>query len=288
MVTTYMLTIPIYQKIEWMKEEEKNEWKIKWPPLEFERHVSKRELRIMLEKNDCKKWIIGMEEGKNGYKHYQIRLSTSNKGFFYWASTHITGLHIEEAGTDSFEYERKEGKFWTSDDNNEIRKVRFGKLKENQITIMEKVETQNDREVDVFLDPTGNHGKSWLTIHLWETGKALVVPRASATAEKLSAFVCSAYKGEPYIIIDIPRAQKPTVGLYEAIEELKDGLVFDHRYSGKTRNVRGAKIIIFTNTPLDLKKLSHDRWRVHNVRGGNPPTASPPTKEDKGEGMPIS
>lgn len=113
--------------------------------------------------------------------------------------------------------------------------------------------------------PRGNHGKTWMTIHLWERGQALVVPRYATTAEKLSAFVCSAYKGEPYIIIDIPRATVPTTALYEAIEELKDGLVFDTRYSGRTRNVRGAKIIIFTNSALDPEKLSADRWRLHGI-----------------------
>lgn len=229
------------------------------------KNVPKKVLKIMIDKNDCKKWIIAKEIGKNGYEHYQVRLTTSNDAFFEWAKDHIPTAHVEKAETESFEYERKEGKFWTSEDNNEILKVRFGELRPNQRTIMKIIQSQSDRQVDVFLDPSGNHGKSWLTIHLWETGKALVVPRASATAEKLSAFVCSAYNGEPYIIIDIPRATKPTVSLYEAIEELKDGLVFDHRYSGKTRNVRGAKVIVFTNVPLDLKKLSHDRWRVHGV-----------------------
>ena len=125
--------------------------------------------------------------------------------------------------------------------------------------------TQNDRQIDVYLDPRGNHGKTWITQYLWERGLACVVPRACGSAEKISSFVCSSYKGEPYVIVDIPRASKIRPELYEALEELKDGLVYDHRYSGRTRNIRGARIIVFTNLPFDRKKLSHDRWRLHGV-----------------------
>lgn len=190
---------------------------------------------------------------------------SSNNSFFEWAKANFPDAHIEEASTERGDYERKSGNFICSTDTREIRQVRFGVLRESQRKILEEVKTQNDRQIDVYLDPVGNHGKTWLTIHLWERGRALVVPRASCTPEKLSAFVCSAYKDEEYIIIDIPRSRKIDTGLYECIEEIKDGLVFDHRYSGRTRNVRGAKIIIFTNTPLDTKKLSHDRWRLHGV-----------------------
>lgn len=174
-------------------------------------------------------------------------------------------MHIEKAQTDDFTYERKEGKFWTSNDTKEILQCRFGKLRKNQRQVLERIKRQSVREIDVYLDTHGNRGKTFLTIHLWETGQALVVPRASTTAEKLSAFICSAYAGEPIIIIDIPRARKPTPELYECMEEVKDGLVFDHRYSGRARNIRGVKMLVFTNHKLDLKQLSDDRWVLHGM-----------------------
>lgn len=229
------------------------------------RLIPKRALKVMLEKNDVKNWTIGFEEGNNGYRHYQIRLVSSNDNFFEWCKAHIPTAHVEKASTERGDYERKSGYFISSDDTNQIRQVRFGTPNKLQKKILQEVRTQNDREIDVFYDPTGNHGKTWLSVHLYERGKAMVIPRASTTPEKISAYVCSAYRGEDYIIIDIPRARKITAELYEAIEELKDGLVFDHRYSGHCRNVRGVKLIIFTNTKLDTKQLSHDRWRLHGI-----------------------
>lgn len=228
----------------------------------------------LLEVWNVKKYVIGLEEGKNGYQHWQARLQISGEAkqmfgaeeisFFQYMKLYYPKAHIEEA-SDTWEYERKEGRYITSEDTPEIMKVRFGKLTSIQKTILRYLESQNAREVDVWLDPSGNHGKSWLTVHLWEQGKALVVPRYATSPEKLSAFVCSAWKGEPLIIIDIPRASKPKKELYEEIESLKDGLVFDQRYSGRTRNVRGTKVCVFTNNPLDLKQLSKDRWRLHGI-----------------------
>lgn len=232
---------------------------------------NKKMLEMMLNEFDIKDWIIAKEVGKHGFKHYQVRGSISGdlNDLFGWKSKNGLVWHIEKASAGPFDtpYERKEGAYWTSADTVDIRKCRFGTPNKWQTDVLKTLDSQSDREVDVWLDPNGNHGKTWLSIHLWETGRALVVPRSASTPEKLSAFVCSSWDGEPIIIIDIPRAQKIDPRIYETIEELKDGLVFDHRYSGKTRNIRGTKICIFTNTPLDKKKLSHDRWRLHGVSG---------------------
>lgn len=228
-------------------------------------------LRYILKAWDIKDWVVGLEIGKSGYKHYQIRFDLSGdfSTFFEWCKRNIPDMHIEKASatTYSTDYERKGGFFVCSRDNRDILRVRYGTLTRDQREILWTARNQNDRQVDVWLDPAGNHGKSFLTVHLWERGKALVVPRSATTPEKLSAFICSAYKGEEFIIIDIPRATKIPASIYECIEEVKDGLVFDHRYSGRARNVRGAKVIIFTNTPLDTKKLSKDRWRLHGIQG---------------------
>lgn len=279
-----MITCPRKYAVNLGKTEEKEDWRI-----------SRRTILKLLGELDCKKWIIGEERGKNGYEHWQIRVESSSNEFFERFTRNIPCAHIEKSTSEWADtYERKEGRFTTHADTVEILKVRFGKPNEFQKGIIKTVRSQSDRQVDVWYDPKGNHGKTWLTMHLWERGEALVVPRSSTTAEKLSAFVCSAYDGEPYIIIDIPRSRKITDELYEAIEELKDGLVFDHRYSGKTRNVRGAKIIIFTNTKLDQTKLSKDRWRLHgtkNVKGAEPPSSlgAPPRKEEsEGVGEPLS
>lgn len=238
---------------------------LSWNPVKVERICTKKLLNYIFETTDTKHYIVGIEKGKGGLEHFQIRCQNSDPQFFEHVKEWIPEAHIEKAESDSFEYERKEGRFWTSEDSTDIRKVRFGQLTNAQQGIVDALQTQNDRQVDVWYDPKGNHGKTWLTLHLWEIGKALVVPRASTTPEKMSAFICSSYKGEEYVIIDIPRSRPIDAALYESIEEIKDGLVFDQRYSGKAKNIRGVKVCIFTNKMLDTKKLSHDRWRLHGI-----------------------
>lgn len=213
-----------------------------------------------------KKWIIGKETGRNGYEHWQIRCKVSRQNFFDHVHAEAPFFAIYKA-QDEWKYERKEHHYTSSEDNTEILKIRYGVPKENQIKILKAVEKQGDRNVHVIYDKMGNHGKSWLTIYLYEHGRALVVPRASSTAEKLSAYICSSYDNEQFIIIDIPRSRKITEELYECIEEVKDGLVFDHRYAGKCRNIRGVKIIVFTNSKINIHALSYDRWCGLNTSG---------------------
>lgn len=190
----------------------------------------------------------------------------SRQDFFDHVHTEAPFFAIYKA-QDEWNYERKEHRFTSSEDTTDILKIRYGVLRENQKKILKKIEKQGDRNVTVIYDETGNHGKSWLSIYLYEHGRSLVVPRASTTAEKLSAYVCSTYDGQEIISVDIPRSRPITPELYEAIEELKDGLVFDHRYSGKCRNIRGVKVAVFTNNRLDTTKLSKDRWNIidHNA-----------------------
>lgn len=131
--------------------------------LTIPRSVHKRILKILISKTDCKKWVIGKETGMNGYEHWQVRVQTSAKNFFEICKGMIPEAHIEEA-TDNWEYERKGGNFWCSDDTNEIRKCRFGVCNQIQQKFRKAIATQGVRTVDVFYDPIGNKGKTFFTI----------------------------------------------------------------------------------------------------------------------------
>lgn len=216
---------------------------------------------IMIENNDCKKWIIGRETGQNGYEHWQIRLQTSNPEFFMWVKNHIPSAHVEKA-EDAWEYERKEGDYWCSNDTNEIRSCRFGKLRPEQKRLIKDLQKQSDRQIDVLYDPDGNWGKSWLTRHLWERKKAYYVPPTVQNVQGLIQWVASGYDGEPIIIIDIPRSWKWSEQLYTAIETIKDGMVYDTRYSAKMRDIWGVKVLVFSNSMPKVTALSGDRWRI--------------------------
>ncbi|ANC51542.1 replication associated protein [Porcine stool-associated circular virus] len=231
------------------------------------RTVSKRALRIMIEKNDCKKWTIGKEKGKNGYEHWQIRIETSNDDFFEWMQDHIPTAHIEksDSGVDECRYETKEGQYVTYSDRVQNLMQRYGAFRRNQKRAMQALEATNDRQVVVWYDETGNVGKSWFTGALWERGLAYVTPPTIDTVKGLIQWVASCYIDggwRPYVIIDIPRSWKWSEQLYSAIESIKDGLIYDTRYHSRMINIRGVKVLVMTNTMPKLDKLSKDRWCI--------------------------
>ena len=157
------------------------------------------------------------------------------------------------------------------------------------------VPSENDRQVDVWYDPIGNRGKSWLAGHLFETGQACVVPRDWTNPSEITNYLVHNYQDEGIIVIDIPRETGIPKGFYATVEMIKDGLIGTTKWEGKMRNIRGVKIMIMTNHMLDLKKLSKDRWRLNginaqNALNGAPRRADAPRDQhgQEGVGGPLS
>lgn len=215
-------------------------------------------------KNDIHDWIVAKETGTFGYHHWQIRMRTQYN--FEQMKAYFPKAHIEEA-SDVYEYERKEGNYYTSKDTVDILRSRFAELRPNQRRILDNASTQNDREIDCVCDGRGCSGKTFLIRTLWERGQCFFVPPTISTPQGIIQHVASGYKGEKFILVDIPRSTKWNNALYVAIETIKDGLVYDTRYSAKTRNIYGVKVIIMCNTKPTLSKLSEDRWRLFDAEG---------------------
>lgn len=235
---------------------------------------------------DGKKYIIGLERGRGGYRHIQGRIEVSGDTSVEHItfddrgnqqkkrSSHIfdrlspLGIHVEK-GERWASYEGKDGYYISSEDTREIRAQRFGKPTHEQEYVLQLLESNNDREVTVWYDQTGNVGKSWLTGHLWESHKAHYI-RMVGSAESMVKDVCSKMSGErrPIVVIDIPRATKWNNEIYQAIEVIKDGLIDDPRYSANAMNIRGVKVLVMCNTLPKLDKLSKDRWIFYNAPVG--------------------
>lgn len=221
----------------------------------------------MIEDLDIHKWTIGFEVGKDGYKHLQFRVQVSKdeKEGFEAIKKYLPSAHLE-VGSNKWGYERKSGRFLSSDDTPEIRQVRFGKLKEWQETALERLKTQGIREIDVYVDECGGMGKSHFINYLYETGKAHYIPPYCSTIEKLVQTTASLYLKQGWrdiLAIDIPRAYKWSEQLYTAIESIKDGLIMEPRYEAQPINIRGVRIIIMCNVSPNREKLSADRWRIY-------------------------
>lgn len=220
-------------------------------------------LQWMLD-NDIHKWIIAKETGNDGYKHWQVRMNT--RYTFEALKQAFPKAHIEEA-SEVFDYERKEGQFISSEDRAEQLQARFGELRENQKRILATLDEQDDRGVNVIIDPYGNTGKTWLARHLYNKGKGFYVPPTITDARALIQYVTNGYNGEQYIVIDIARSTRWTNALYVAVETIKDGLVYDARYRTVVRDIHGCKVLVTCNVCPKLDKLSRDRWHLFDANG---------------------
>lgn len=226
--------------------------------------IHKRVWKILIKNHDIHDWIIAKETGSGGYEHWQVRIRTNMT--FEELQKALPSAHIEKS-TVWCDYERKEGRYVQSGDNSLILSCRFGSLRENQKRILACLRRQSDRGITVVYDPRGNSGKSWLTRHLYEIGKGLYVPPTIQTVQGIIQYVASGYNGQEYILIDIPRSSKWTNGLYEGIEAIKDGLVYDTRYHAQMKDIWGVKVLVTTNTMPKLDKLSEDRWEILDANG---------------------
>lgn len=231
---------------------------------------------------DGKKYQIGIEKGRKGYRHIQGRVKISadtswsrtvlervgrkktkrvEKGSHFFDRCARSGIHCTKTEQWS-DYEGKEGYYISSDDSDDIRLQRFGRMNYEQEDVLELLRKTNDREVVVWYDRKGNVGKTWLTGHLWEKHKAHHIRLTGTSAESMVKDTASKMDKErrPIVIIDIPRATKWNDQIYEAIEVIKDGLIDDPRYSATAINIKGVKVLVMCNTRPDKKKLSKDRW----------------------------
>lgn len=222
---------------------------------------SKRMVKLYLEKNDIHDWTIGYEVGRDGYRHIHVRLNARHD--FAELQRYFPECHIEEGSTEDNHYETKDGHFVCSNDTVDVRRCRFGRLRDNQQEVLELLDRQNDRQVLVWVDSTGNVGKSFLTRWLVERRRAYYVPPTVDNVKQIIQWVCSGYQGQPYIVIDIPRSAKWNQSLYTGIEAIKDGIVYDTRYSSKLRDIWGVKILVLTNSMPKLDALSQDRWVIY-------------------------
>lgn len=228
--------------------------------------ATKRKLRLFFKSQDIHRWIYGREKGKGGYEHYQVRfqwLDDDNPDAFKIWKDWFYSAHIEVARTDCWDYETKEGRYFKSDDTEQILQVRYGSLRRTQLEVLSWLDRTNDREILLWHSPKGREGKSYLCNKLWETRRAYYTPPYLNSVKDIIQFVASGYSGEEYIVIDLPRAMKWDTSLYAGIEAIKDGLVTDTRYSAKTRNIRGVKVMVMSNVKPKLDRLSADRWVIY-------------------------
>lgn len=217
------------------------------------------------------RYVIGEEIGDGGYEHYQIRavfkvpkeMATvhnflcENGASEHWITPTQKICH-------NFDYCEKEGKFIRSWEKS-LRKFATIELRDWQAQVQGLMQAQSERQCLVVYDPIGNHGKTYFAKFMQATHQAQYVPPMQ-DAQDFMAF-CLEKPAKAYIF-DMPRAEsvKQRKGMWSAIEQIKNGYIYDKRYKFRDAWIEPPKVCVFCNELPDTDLLSADRWYITTIQ----------------------
>jgi len=236
-----------------------------------------------------KQWVFQKERGDSGYVHWQGLISLNKKRrknelvrlceseglkLANYCEPVVTSQRGETFYVTKLDT-RIEGPWKDTDEDEEVyipRQYRDITFRPWQERVAESRNEFNSRWVDVIVDVTGATGKS-TTAHVCRLRHGAVVVPVVNDAEKLRASVCDIMMARKLrtpglVFVNIPRAVEQTRlgGIMTAIEEIKDGYIYDLRYSFKDWDFDSPRVWVFMNVFPNLDQLSRDRWRFWRIR----------------------
>jgi len=140
-----------------------------------------------------------------------------------------------------------------------------------QQTIYDQKDEFQLRTVNMIVDPQGGKGKSTFAKLMLSHGYAICLPccgDAKDMTQALTTRLSKTNNRDPgMIIIDMKRSSNQTNhhGLYDAIEQIKDGIISDFRYSWTEWLFHEPQVWVFCNRMPDTGMLTKSRWKFWEI-----------------------
>lgn len=235
--------------------------------------ANKEELVNYLKKL-CKQYVFQKEKGEEtGYEHWQGRVSlkVKNRKVAVEFGTHWSPTSNANMDNDFYvlkEDTRIDGPFSDKDECHYVPKqIRdIGELFPWQAEVVRLSKMWDTRHIDVIIDKDGCKGKSTLVGKMCcELRYARKIPPLSNYKELMNLTFCMP-EAKCYLV-DMPRAldKSKQEEFFSALESIKDGHIWDNRYTYKEKWIDSPNIWVFTNVPPNRKLLSADRWRMWEI-----------------------
>lgn len=251
-------------------------WCFTWNNYEMERMES----IILLFQKLCKNYVFQEETGENGTPHLQGVISL--KKAMRWTELKLPKtIHWEKCRNLEASYaycqkqETRTGNVYTYGfPEPEPELWCITELRSWQQSIIDIInEPVNRRTINWLVDPKGNIGKTELTRYLALKQGALICSGGeNKDVCNLIYNVMYDSKGDlinslrrkTTIILDIPRCKNGKVS-YNAIEQMKNGLVTNTKYQCRTMIFNSPHVWVFSNNLPDTDQMSLDRWVIWEV-----------------------
>nr|WAE42481.1 MAG: replication associated protein [Cressdnaviricota sp.] len=220
-------------------------------------------------------YIIGLEIGASGTPHIQAYLDFKNARYRSSLSSmfkHKPHIELARGSVDENYIYCSKKQIHKTNISPPIKtkiQAKYANViwKDWQKEIIDLIETEPDsRTIYWYTDYIGNLGKSFLTKYLYITYDIEIV-----NGKATDIFNClrvrmekSPNKTPKAIIVDVPRCMDKYIS-YQAIEKIKDGLVYSGKYEGGTILLDDVHIIVFSNSLPEQNQMSNDRWKIKEL-----------------------
>jgi len=236
----------------------------------------------LLKARGVSRFCFQLEIGEGGRHHYQgragfkqsHRMTALPKDFaIHW------GIEADAAGSTFYatDVEKRAAGPWTDKTEkqtmSERLKLRLAplQLRAWQEIIVNDIGQQNDRQITMVMDVWGQSGKGALSNWLEINRGAIIIPSTMMTAEDVVQYVYCMIEDDDdmkdqILVMDIPRSLETTkkwASWFAGIETLKDGKVYDKRFSAKAKRICPPKVVVLCNDFPPVNGLSVDRWRMY-------------------------
>lgn len=128
-----------------------------------------------------------------------------------------------------------------------------------QLTVLDRFEKQNDRQVTWVADTAGKSGKSFLVKYL-RHHRNNVFTHTGGPEQKIADKLLNTDITLDYVIFDLSRSTHAYP--YHIIEKLKDGVLDSVFYEGGEVLCEDCKVLVLANDYPDLSMLTADRWDI--------------------------
>lgn len=121
----------------------------------------------------------------------------------------------------------------------------------------------DDRTIRWICDLKGGRGKSCLAKYLYVHHNAIIL---AGKADNMYHMLTKFPQRRKIVIIDVPRSSLDYVN-YQAIENIKNGLLMSGKYEGTMLAFNPPHIIVLANELPKIDKMSRDRWKIYDLSG---------------------
>lgn len=223
-----------------------------------------------LMEHGAERCVVGEEVGEDGYQHFQIRVVFKKPTSFEKVITILPSGHwteTSEKGQLNFNYVEKEGNFWRSWEGALGRFMQLD-MYPWQNEIIERLKAQDDRRVMVIVDEYGNSGKTSIAFRLTAEHLGAYCPEMEDCKDYMAWAL--AHQTAQCFCLDIPKAGdvRTDRAIWKAVEQMKNGYLWDKRHHWQEAYIMPPKILVLTNDTPDKSLLSRDRWDIGYIEYG--------------------